>query len=327
MKRSVLFAYLILLLVSFGLAYLVWTREPGRPSAGEVAVFPCRGETPAEIEFKAGERTVRCVQKKSAYSGKSFWWIDAAGEGFKASAKFAEALGRLCPWMALRDIGDPGVEKKEEFGLGGTQNRFVLRFGSSQRSFRVGTTAYGSQDRYVEDEESGRVYLVRGQELRDLEYPKSRFLERNFHSFDRERVTRVRVEAGERSAELVPVLEDGKVKGWAYVDSPMEAKDALRNWMQKYFTLRFSDYVKPDDEPETMECSAPSGAEEVFALTFFNGDKQIGFFRLYRKSEAEEKGNEKAFACADNTDCLVELPWIQTEGLYQDLETVLSGRS
>ncbi len=326
MKRSVLLAYLILLLVSFCLAYLVWTREPGRTPGGEVAVFPCRGEGPAEVEFKAGDRTVRCVRKSSAYSGKSFWWIDAAGEGFKASGKFAEALGRFCPWMALRDLGDPGAEKKQEFGLAGGQDRLVLKFGSSQKSFRVGTTAYGSQDRYVEDEESGRVYLVRGQDLRDLEHPKSRFMERNFHGFERERIARVRVQAGERSAEIVPVLEAGKIKGWADAGSPAEPKDGLRNWMQRYFTLRFSDYVKPEGDAETMECSPPPGAEEVFSLTFFDEDGEIGFFRFYREPGAEEKTKERAFACADNTDCVVDLPWTQAEGLVKDLESVLSGQ-
>lgn len=325
MKRSTLFAYLILLFVSFVLAYVVWTREPGRASAGEVSVFPCRGETPREVEFKAGDRTVRCVQKKSAYSGKSFWWIDAAGEGFKASGKFAEALGRFCPWKALRDLGDLGDEKKQEFGLAGSQDRLVLGFRAGQESFRIGTAAQGSQDRYVEDERSGRVYLVRGQDLRDLEHPKSRFMERNLHSFDKDHVARVRLQSGERGAELVPVHEAGKVKGWADAGSPTEPKDPLRNWMQKYFTLRFTDYVKPEEEAESMACSAPVGTEEVFSLTFYDEKKEIGFFRLYRKPGAGEKEQEKALACADNTDCVVEIPWIQAESLIQELNTVLSG--
>lgn len=325
MRRSVLFAYLILLLLSFGVAYVTWTREPGRGLAGSVAVFPCPREGLSGLELKVGGRTVRCFQRKSAYSGKSFWWIDVAGEGFKASERFGEALRRFCPWMALRDLGVAGDEKKQEFGLANSQDRLVLRFGADQKAFRVGTAAYGSQDRYVEDEESARVYLVRGQDLRDFEYPKSRFMERNLNGFDRERVTLVRVQAGGRTAEIVPVVEGGKTKGWADAASPTESKDALRNWMQKYFTLRFSDYVEPRGESETMGCSAPLGAEEVFSLTFFDGNKEIGFFRLYRGAETGEK--EKAFACADKTDCVVELPWTQAEGLIKDLETVLPGES
>jgi hypothetical protein len=322
-RRSVLFAYLVLLLLSFGVAYVTWTREPGRDLSGSVAVFPCPREGLSGLELKVGDRTVRCFQRKSAYSNKSFWWIDAAGEGFKASERFTEALGRFCPWMASRDLGVAGDEKKQEFGLAGSQDRLVLKVGAEQKAFRIGTAVYGSQDRYVEDEESGRVYLVRGQDLRDFEYPKSRFMERNFHGFDRERVTLVRVQSGGRTAEIVPVTEGGKTKGWADAASPTESKEALRNWMQKYFTLRFSDYVKPGDASEIMGCSAPTGAEEVFSLTFFDGNKEIGFFRLYRAAGTGEK--EKALACADNTDCVVELPWTQAEGLVKDLETVLAG--
>ena len=342
MRRLGLLAYLSVLLLSLAAAYLTWTREPAKPGE-KVPLLSCRKGDLVGLEFRSKSRTVLFSPKRSSYSGKSFWWVDIttrpAGENqegkaqsgepkievFKADAKMDEALGRFCPWMILRDLGRIGDEKRQEFGLADSADRLVLKFKAGERPFRLGTTLSGHPDRYLEDEQSGEIYLVPGQDIREIEHPKSRYMERGLHGFGQDQAIRIRLRAGEREKELVAKLSDeGKSTGWADSSRPEEEKELYKNWIQKYFALRVLEYLVPPEKAESMGCSGRLDADPVLTLTFYDREKEIGFSTFYKPSGKDKDGDLQYSVCTDNTDCLVSLPKSQVEGLLQDLEEILS---
>ncbi|MEW6440364.1 MAG: hypothetical protein AB1640_05445 [bacterium] len=244
---------------------------------------------------------------------------------FRADARLEEALGRFCPWVALRALGSLGEDKRKELGLADTTERLVLKGRSGERTFRIGVNSYGHPDRYVEEEGTGVVYLFPGQDLRELEYPKTRFMERALNGFKKDQPVRIHIRAGGKEKELAArTAENGKAAGWADSRKPGKTNEIYQNWIQKYFGLRVLDYLPPRGGGEPEGCSSgPDASDPALRMTFFDERREIGFFVLY-KTSASGNAESPYVACADHTDSLVRLPKSQVESLLQDLEDVLS---
>jgi hypothetical protein len=344
MKRISLVLYLGLLMASLVLAYLTWVQEP-KKAGSRVPVFRCKKGEIRKITYETKDQTVRFSKKKNPYSGESSWWVEIAQipavpeeadleeetasgvapviDVFKANKRLEEGLGGFCPWKALRSLGELGGEKRKEFGLAEPAESLILELASGVRRFQVGAATFGPKDRYVADDETGEVFLVAGQGLRDLLRPKSRFMERALHTFQAKEVARVKLRAGPREKELVrPVSEENKEQGWADSRSPEETKDLYRNWIRKLFALRPTDYVRPPEGQEAGGCVPPPGSAQELRLTFHSRKKEIGFLILYRG--VDENGDATHFACSEHSETAVKIPKAQAETLLADLEDVLS---
>ncbi len=366
MKRIVPILYLCALLLSLVLAYFTWTDEPEK-SSGEVTILECGKEAIKKLVIKEENRTVSFTQKKSAWSGESYWWVEstrvpflpvkkedekeeadsaAAAEGkgedkgeevaedreqivieeFKGSEKLKDTLEKLCPWTGLRALGKVGDAKRKEFGLEDGEDSLDLDLPTGTRRFLLGGATFGPKDRYVEDAKSGRVFLVKGQSIKDLLYPKTRFMERSMRSFKRDEVLRLKLRAGEAKKELIHLLtEEGKDEGWADSAKPKDPQELYKNWVRKMFNLRPIDYVIPGKEEAVTTgpfgCPIPQGCEIVASLTFYGEREEIGFMTLYKKED--EEGKPEFFACTENTETLVKISKTQTENLIKDMEDVL----
>ena len=332
MKRVSLVLYLGILLASLALAYLTWVEKPKKPGE-RVTVLPCKKGGILQLTYEAKDQTVTFSKKKSRYSGESSWWVEIARaaseaspaiEVFKANDRLQAGIDKFCPWKALRSLGKLEAGKKEEFGLTESVESLTIEQATGPRTFRLGAATFGPKDRYVADDETGEVFLVAGQGLRDLLRPKSRFMERSLHAFKTKEIARVRLRSGQREKELVQrVSEEGKDLGWADSRSPEEAKDLYRNWMRKLSTLRPTDYVAMPADEEGGGCVAPAGSSQELSLTFFSPSKEIGFLTLYKGEGTDEKGGATYFACSEHSEVVVKVPKTQAEALLKDLEDVL----
>ena len=332
MKRVSLVLYLGILLASLALAYLTWVEKPKEPGE-RVTVLPCKKGGILQLTYEAKDQTVTFSKKKSRYSGESSWWVEIARaaseaspaiEVFKANDRLQAGIDKFCPWAALRSLGKLEAGKQEEFGLTESVESLTLEQATGPRTFRLGAATFGPKDRYVADDETGEVFLVAGQGLKDLLHPKSRFMERSLNAFKTKEIARVRLRSGRKEKELVQrVSEEGKELGWADSRSPEEAKDLYRNWMRKLSTLRPTDYVAMPTDEEGGGCVAPDGSTQELSLTFFSPSKEIGFLTLYKGEETDEKGGARYFACSENSEVVVKVPKTQAEALLKDLEDVL----
>jgi len=407
MKRTVLVLYLVILLLSLVFAYLTWTAPPKKP--GEKAtILECSKGDLQKVTLREKDRTVTFTRKADSWSGREFWWVEAAREPFspapagkdepagskaaesspeagkqgevaaaaapgelagdvgtepgsvapsaeeaaraqesptesagvedgarivmevfKGNDSLGEALGNFCPWKALRRLGKLGKEKQEEFGLREKGDSLALDFSFGTYVFLLGEASFGPRDRYIMDAQAGVIFLVDGQTVKDLLYPKSRFMERNLQSFKREQVRRLKVSAGGREKELVrppaaAATGKGPEEGWADSGAPDRENELYGNWLRKVFNLRPTDYVESGKgtTAEAPGCAAPAGGEIVADLSFYGEKEELGFLTLYRKSD--EKGEPDFYACTENTAGLVKVSKTQTESVLKDMEDVLT---
>ena len=256
-------------------------------------------------------------------SGEEGWVVV---EAFKGNKKLEEAMADFCPWKALRDLGTQGEEKREEFGLKDTEDFITLGLTAGQRRFLIGETTFGPKDRYVEDEKTGEIFLIKGQNIKDLLYPKSRYMERNLHAFKQIEVARLWIRSGGREKELIhKVSENGDDQGWADSGTPDETKEIYKNWIRKLLQLRPSEYVVPGKgeavEAARFGCAAPQGSETLASFTFLGEKEEIGFLTIYRKED--DKGKTDFYACTENTGALVKISKTQSENLMEDMEDIL----
>ncbi len=230
-------------------------------------------------------------------------------EVFKGNEKLGDLLEGFCSWKALRRLGKVKEPKRKEFGLADSPELLVLELGSQTRKFRIGGATYGPRDRYVEDEQSGEVFLVEGRPLRETLHPQGRFMERDLHAFGEKAIDGILVEAEGGTKELVRKESEGGEEGagWAEVREGAEPTEAYANWVRQTFALRAVGYLGPDDGVTPGGgCTPPPGTAGVAHLTFHKGDREIGYLFLYRR-ERDGKGTS-FFACTEHTEGLVKVP-------------------
>jgi hypothetical protein len=331
MKRVSLFLYLGILLASLALAYFTWVEKPRKPGE-KVTVLPCKKGGVLGLTYEAEDQTVTFSKKKSRHSEASSWWVEIARtseaspviEVFKANDRLQAGIDKFCPWKGLRSLGRLESGKKEEFGLTESVEVLIIEQTTGPSTFRLGAATFGPRDRYVIDDETGEVFLVAGQGLRDLLRPKSRFMERSLHAFETKEIARVRLRAGQREKELVQkISEEGKEQGWADSRSPEEAKVLYRNWIRRLSTLRPTEYIGMPADEEGGGCVAPAGSTQELRITFFGPTREMGFLTLYKGEETDEKGDAAYYACSEHSETVVKVPKTQAEALLKDLEDVL----
>jgi hypothetical protein len=365
MKRVSLLLYLAILVASLALGYLTWVREPKKQGdkvpilscekgdilkltyedkeqtvtfsqkknaySGESSWWVEVAKLPASSVGKeadvpeGGNPEEPAPKEPDSQEGSSSEEAPPAIEVFKASNRLQDGMDKFCPWMALRSLGQLGEAKRAEFGLTGAGESLIIELASGPRTFRLGETTFGPKDRYVADSKTGEVFVVAGQDLRDLGRSKSRFMERALHAFKMKDVSQVRLRAGQRERELVQqVSEEGKEQGWADSRSPEELEVLYRNWIRRLSTLRATDYIGTPDDREGSGCVAPAGAAQELSVTYFGPSKEIGFLNVYKGEGTDEKGDTMYYACSEHSEVVVKVPKTQAENLLKDLEDVLS---
>jgi hypothetical protein len=259
---------------------------------------------------------------RAAAPGPQDWTVS---ESFPGNDTLQEALDEFCPWNGLRSLGKPGEAKRGEFGLAGTEDSLVLTIRGKPREFLVGKTSFGPGDRYVEDKNTGEIFLVSGQSIKNLLYPKSRYMDRSLHVFEEKDAARMHVSEGSREMELVHRFSaEGADEGWAVNGSEEGPKELYKNWVGKVFTLRPMDYPVPEQgktEAGPNGCAVPAGVETVVSITFFSDKKEIGFLTVYKKTGEPEKA--EFLACTEHTGAVVLVSKIQAENLLKDLADLL----
>ncbi len=244
-------------------------------------------------------------------------------EEFKANKTFGEQLEKLCPFMALRAFGTLGEEKLKEFGIIDSEEKLILGFKDSSKEFIFGTTSYGHRDRYVQEVGTNRVYLVAGQLIQDLTYPKSRFMERSLHQFDKDEVRRLQISTPEAQKDLLHIVqEEGAEKKdvWASSQAPDKAQEQYANWVGKLWQLSPIDYL-PKTDVAAQPCQFPEGSAYVGSILFFSGTKELGFLKLYKGKD--EKGEPEYYGCTEHTEAVVKLSKSQVDTVLKDLGDIL----
>ncbi len=347
MKPTSLIYYFVILAVSLVLAYYSWTGEPKKSGNG-VTVLNCAEGDLLGLTLIAPNRSVTFSTKRSITSGEPYWWaeitparLSSAGERvegrelkkdvtsedetalkvFKGNRKLHEALEKFCPWKGLRSLGKLGEEKRALFGLTDSEERLSISLTSGLRQFRLGQANPGISDRYLEDEKTGEIYLVAGQTLKYLLFPKNRYMERSLHAFKKADVARIHLSADQDLDLIHLISQEGNDEGWADSRNPEAPNEFYKNWIHKLFAIGPTEFLTPPagQSGQGSGCTQPPETEIRLRLTFYSKKKEIGFFSIYRGGE--EKKSEY-YACTENTEGVVILSKKHIETLLDDLQDI-----
>jgi len=329
-----------LLVVAAGLAYSVWNKDEAAPEKQQATVDVWGGNQASfsKLSFDGKTRKVRLEAQKDALG---YYYVTSVekeeappadphagvpGAPLKApeakdakkdssrfiSVKAGETLVKaLAPLQALRAVGKVEAGRNEEFGLDKPEGTLKVTIGGKEHVLVIGGTTPGGSERYAKYQNSGEVFAISGDIAQSLMFGDSRLPERDLHGFKSEEVSKVRVQKGGKSRELVRVKD--KNDGWGDVATPTKQDETAGNWMSKLGRLRGSDFVE-------KPAKALRPDEAIVRVEYFDGSKSVGFVELYKLPG--EKGNDY-LARTEWGRWYVKVPSTTAEQLEQDLASVL----
>lgn len=298
--------HVLLLALAGGAALKVWTRdaEQEKPGAAQVEVWSGAPESVEAVSLETKQRKVWLEPKKD---GAGRYYVvrlekdepQAAphsphGEPAPAPPPAAptkvqkmafvgvkaadEMIAKLAKFSAVRALGKVGAGRAAEFGLDQPEGTLRIKISGKEHVLTVGGATPGASERYAKYGASGEVFAISGDIMQNLQFADSRLMEREFHAFELEEVTRIRVTKSGKTRELVRL--QGKKDAWADVATPTKADESFGNWMTKLARVRVTDYVE----------APPTAGRDTLSvrLEYFIGPKNAGFFELHKASGGEQ---------------------------------------
>jgi hypothetical protein len=329
-----------LLVVTAGLAYSVWNKDEALPEKQATTVDVWSGSQASftKLSFEGKTRKVRLEGQKDALGYYYVASVDkedapptdphagVPGAPLKApegkevkketsrfiSVKAADTLVKsLAPLQALRAVGKVEAGRNEEFGLDKPEGTLKVTLDGKEHVLVIGGTTPGGSERYAKYQNSGEVFAISGDIAQSLMFGDSRLPERELHGFKNDEITKVRLQKGGKTRELLRVKD--KNEGWGDIATPTKQDETAGNWMSKLGRLRGSDFVE-------KPAKALRPDEAVVRVEYFDGSKSVGFVELYKVPG--EKGNDY-LARTEWGRWYVKVPTTSAEQLEQDLASVL----
>lgn len=325
----------LLAAASLGAVYM-WTRDKSAKATvvSDVTVW---GGKPAEVQRIEFESKVRKIVLESKTDALGRWFEGSVEKlapppkpegdagvppgdsakptvteivSIKSGEKIAEAVA---PLRAIRELGTIPNDKAADFGLAEPEGTLTLRIGSRAHKLIVGATAPGGTDRYVKDPDTGQVYAVQGDFMRDLLSGEAVLNERDLHGFEDDEIKSVRITAGGKSREAEHAGVGGAAT-WSDSAAPDKPDETLATWMTKVARLRPTEYV----------AALPGSPDQALFLRIdYMGKKDsIGFLELFRFPTSDEKKSDW-FIRTERTRKFAKVYPSAAEPLEQDLGAIL----
>jgi hypothetical protein len=260
MIRDILI-YAVVLVAALGLAY-----QSSLPkSASESAVVnwvDISADSIQSVELTSPKLSV-LAQK----SGGKFW-IDfnstgeegqpAEQENFLANKEFKEMVESFGPFEVMRVIGKVEESGLNEFGLGSTAGRLVVKYGQGKEfTLKLGSKPYSSSNRYVYDEAKGSVLLIAGRHIEKFERARNRLYERDITDIKWDELVAAELTVGDRSKKLIRTRKgDDGVVGWSTEAEDSKPKALFQNWFGKLEKLKLTAFGT-GDETKLIEAIPP----------------------------------------------------------------------
>jgi hypothetical protein len=156
----------------------------------------------------------------------------------------------LAPLRGLREVGRIGDDRLAEFGLKDPDGTLSVTIAGKERKLTLGAHTPGGADRYVRDEVSNTVYIVKNDVTRDLESGETALSEREPHDFKDADIESLRILARGKSRDVLRRGPETK-RIWADPTDPERQDETVSNWIAKVDRLRPTEYF--GKEPEAPE--------------------------------------------------------------------------
>ena len=225
-------------------ALLTWTRDTSYTEDDPLTLIWERDTADVvSVHYSAPAKTVE-LQSRSDGDGAFLWTIEVDGEArsdtleYPAGAPGRVLVGRLAALGVIRELGELPPEMAARFGLEDAAERIEVRFVDEERLLLVGDSAFGGQDRYAVEPETGEGYVIGGDITRSLAIGEGALRERWLHHFLDDEVATVRIAVPGGGMREMARTEEG---AWTEPDS--DAPDAnFANFMQRVDQLAIGGY-------------------------------------------------------------------------------------
>lgn len=307
------------LVVLAGTAYWSWTKEEKKVSTEKVVMVSGQSSDIELIKLTTKTQTVSVSRRD--LKGEPYVWFEIAtkhrNRGFVGNDKVEELLKSFAPFSALRSLGPVAPDKLENIKLKKPEKKLSLKLKGSEKLFEIGDRTYGSRDHYVRPVSGKEVYLVESKVLGDLEYPESRFMQRNLRKADMQDVQALEVTAGGKTRRFLHQNRLAKAEAyWATDTNPEQQNETVGNWVSKLDTLSVRNYLEAEDPLKD--------ATLVLELAWIDpGDKKTETLSLYRR-KAEKGDAEDYYSVGTATKLPVEVTRSVAEQLERDLAVLFS---
>lgn len=330
------------LVVAAGLAYSVWNKDAPSIEKQPAMVDVWGGSQASfnKLSFESTSRKVRLEAQKDALGDYYVATVEKedstppdphaglpghAPEGDAAAPKAAQRetlrfisvksgetlVKSLSPLKAVRAVGKVEVGRNEEFGLDKPEGTLKVSIGGKDHVLVIGGTTPGGGERYARYQNNGEVFAISGDIAQSLMFGESRLPERELHGFKNEDVSKVRIQKGGKSRELVRVK--GKTDGWGDLANPAKQDETAGNWMSKVGRLRGGEFVEKPSKPLQPQ-------DAIVRVEYFDGSKSLDALELYKV--AGEKGSEYLARTAWQR-WYVKVATATAEQIEQDLASVI----
>lgn len=242
-------------------AYTSWQKEPERPPGEVVLLEIGKGEL-TKVRYEDDKKWVELTPAKEA--GEPAVWMKVSARP-EAKAPEREVRGgdgalklvdKLEPLRAARGLGAISGDKLKELGLEAPKKKLTLSARGTSYTFQIGASPFGVADPYVKDDRDGKVYVLGGTLLADLDAAAVRLVDRQVHTFKPTDFDALTVSAGGKRRELVQTNIDEK-NPFASKLAPKAAPDKpdaqAKNWHDKLWRFVTLEALGKGEKPAAGE--------------------------------------------------------------------------
>jgi Domain of unknown function (DUF4340) len=321
-----------LLVVGAVAAAFAFTKEPTPQSAQEtnVVIWNGRSSDIQRIVYEAKDKRIELESRDDKKGGR--WFLGKADYTVtppglpdggiappikKTSAFSSVTLANkiadgLVPLKAVRALGKIPDSRLPEFGLEKRETSLTVIFGGKERKILVGSVAPGGTDYYVVDPTNSEAFVIKADQLRDLEGGDGRLLERDTHAFKEIDIRSAKVIANGKTRELVRAGPDTK-KFWADPADKDKADETVGNWLAKIDRLKVSEYA----------AQAPEGHTVVLRVEYYGAPGLLGFLELAKGAPVASGQKSDYWIMTEHTHLWGKVYQVTAEQIEQDVGSVV----
>lgn len=290
MSRSVII-YGVLLVVSLGFSWQKYTDDSAPPKEG-VVVVDGKKEDLKKIVYKAPDLTVNFdirsddfgqyswvtleeVRKKKSVTGEET--VENKTSRFKSGSAGDKLIEAWAPLTAIRRLDNVVDGQLESFGLTAPDSTITLSLGGTTTTFDLGGETYGTKDRYLRDQATGKIYVLSKDAVSSLKFARTKLKDNLLYAAKEEEIASVTLQKDGASVKWVQKNIDDRAAAFWEREGTSGKDETFDNWLEKAMKLKSTDYVQEADQP--------TGLSGAFDLTFTPVSGKPTTVRLQRSGD------------------------------------------
>ena len=247
--------------VGLVVAYTTWQREPER-KAGEVVVIEASLGDLDKLRYEDASgkepKWVELERRKEADGPHPWMRISARPEQkqpereLRGNESAQKLFDKFAPLKGSRALGVLPPEKLKEVNLDAPKKRIEVTVHGQKRVLLVGISPFGVSDPYVRDESDGKVYVLGGSVVSDLDSAGIRLVDRQLHDWKPAEFDHVKITSGDRSKELTQIPGETPA-ATKLADKTGKSDDMAKAWHEKLWRVLVSEVLGKGEVPKSGE--------------------------------------------------------------------------